>query len=214
MPYKRSYRKNRKNPRKKMQILRVPGTIMTDTAYVTLKWQEQSIESPAATTLRVDLIGNGLTDPTVGGSSGTPSGFTEWLGFFRNYEIVYSKVFVSITNFQDAPMRCSIQPKIIAGGSVVNAGEQRYNKQFTVGIPDNATSTRSMSSSMNTRKLFGRSVDDQNFLGTVSANPMASWFWVLAFEMIGPSPPQLNFSLLANISFRVKFSDRIFALDT
>lgn len=215
MPYKRGYKKNRRRKKQNPNYVRVPGTIMPDTAYVSLRYQEQLVHKPVEVDELISFYGNALFDPDLTAGSGQPAGFPQWMGFFFKYQVVYSKIQVTVTNFIDQPMRISVQPKFTTGGSTINSGEQRYNRQMTIGVPENAQSTRTMTNSMNTRKLFGSSVAEQSYEGTISTNPTTTWVWSIRASAIGiPLLQDLNYSLTVKILYRVKFSERRFALAT
>lgn len=219
MPRRRKYRRRRKKRHRKRstQILRVPGVIMPDSAIVTLKFNNNYVEAPGDDDQTFNLVGNGLFDPDLTKSAGRPGGFSQWLAFFEKYEVISSHCYIQITNFVNNPMRISLTPKLEPTFTgTISSQEQRYVKSMTVGIPNNSTSTRSLSSSMNTRKLYGRNTDSVNFLGSSTSNPANLWYWqfnALGMKTTSSPDTDLSYSFMTTISYRVKFSKRLYVID-
>lgn len=236
MPYKRKYVKKRRKPTKKKRkrpnrsrqsSISVPGVIMPDSAYATLKFQGQYVAEPTNPpdanphTFNMQWSGNSVYKPDVSftPSTGQPGGFDQWMKFFLRFEVIKSSIVLNVTNCKNAntvssPFRMNLTSHNTTNFfSFDNAAEQRYSKTITVGEDRNANSVRTMRATMSTRKAIGRTTADEDYQGSLSASPAIQWYWQAQCEGLAtPFPPLTNlaFAVVVNITYYVKFSKRQF----
>ncbi len=216
--YRKKYRKRKRKRRKRGSVIRVPGLIMCDTAYTTLRYSQNFIVIGVASVEHLTFAGNGLADPGLTHSSQQPGGFSQWMAFFERYEVISSKFSLKATNLISRPYCLTLTPKNINTSTGADSTiEQRYSRNKIVGNIANASSTRSMYNKMNTRKLVGRPVSSVNFTGSSTMNPTAEWYWKVVMDSIEPDPgggiPLVNTDIRVAITYYVKFSKRNYAID-
>jgi len=210
---KLKYRRRRKKRRRsKMSILKVPGLVMPDTAYVNMKATAVFVGLPLTFFQHWTFHGNDIHNPFGTHSAATPQGLSQWSNFFNKYQVMKSSIRCQFINLTTNEARIMITPTlqsaVLSGDDQV---ESRYTKNTILGRPQSSHAIKTIRSSMSTKKMFGRTIASVNYTAAVQFSPVALYYWQVQLDGVEtPNPPatDLNYSLSVSLFFRVKFWDR------
>lgn len=215
MPYKKRYRKRRRSKRKRRRnrsIMRVPGLLIPDTTYVTLKYQTSVTLNAGDNFQNFVFSGNGIFNPGLSVDNGVPAGFPEWMSFYNFYQVNSSSIKVLTTNLVNNEAKMLIIPKNVSGISTMGVSEEQpYSTTIILARPSSGKGSRTLRKSMSTRKIIGRSINDLSYVGGVASNPIDQWYWhvqYLGLELPDSPTTDLEFSQTVHIIYRIRLFDR------
>lgn len=166
------------------------------------------------------IHGNDVYDPDGTFGSGQPTGFDQWIAFYNNFLVHYSKATVEYVAYTDSasvvdpvqPVRCTLVPVTESSYSGVNFQEQPYARTKLV-LPGGqasgwgSTNKVVISNRMYTKKMLGVKdlLDDPNVKGTASASPNNLFYWLVYAEGTQAALAENASSITAFIRVRVTY---------
>jgi hypothetical protein len=140
----------------------------------------------SAATATILISGNNINNVTLTGPTASqPTSFKEWSQFYNSFEVISSKLKISIINadntqsFQLTAFPEPITTTILTNGE---AATQKFAQTRILGEA-NGIGSAVLNTNMHTLKLFGtRRSETAPFVGIFnSSGPQKEWFWNITF---------------------------------
>ncbi len=213
MPRKRSRRKRRVKHRRRRKrrtnqnslVFRgrgfIPQRFLTKQVYSQL----QQVDAVASNVLiQFSIINIRQIDPALGGEQ--PMGFDQMMELYTQYQVHGCKINIRFVNATaDAVMCCLFpHPSITTGWTLEQSLEQPLQKNIILSGKGGGKDVQTLSMYVSPKKLYGRKLLDNDFVGTVGTNPVQNMRWNLfVANMESSADIQLNYVI--RIVYYVKF---------
>ncbi len=191
------------------------GFASPDSVIVQLKLGTRGLQLPGAPNDRVTLKGNDVFAPDPAhGSSRQPIGYDQWATQYKKYEVLSSAISTRVVNISTTGVVnwCAYPSFDFTDITYGDAIAQRYSKSsFSDTIGSGQASSR-IYSKMGTYKLLGRPSGSLSFTALVTNSPTKTWDWV--FEFTNPETTNLQYDFQTNITYSVRFYERVAMRDS
>jgi len=181
--------------------------------YVKLKWSRSVVFNPTGNSSSYTLRANDLFDPDTLDGNSHPTGFTQWMSFYKNYCVLGSKIIVDVvnrgaTNPAHIFLYANNQPNLANNSNFYNNAGTML-KQLTPAGGSHSTTRMKMYNT--TKRVFGAPVvNNEVYWGTAFASPptIGRWYW----HLYALNPPHITTSENINLTIliRMKFYCRLF----
>lgn len=194
-----------------------PGLLEPDSTFVKLRYVQDlqaSVFTTGSTNVYDAFIGNSIYRPDeTAGSLVNANGLLYYKQAYTNYVVLGSKCRVTAcNNSTTAPRMFYLLPTtdVISSTSALQIIQsQPYVKRTMLGVASGAGNTKTLSSYMSTRKIFGKpgTTVSADLSGTGATSPAKLWNWFIFFHQNSTDttgPVWYN----VEITFYVKFYGR------
>jgi len=127
--------------------------------------------------------GNSIYDPDYTSTGGQPTSRDEWAAFYNYYRVRASKIrtsFVSLSNLASTSAMIAIIPSLSVPTTTISPltiVDQPYARYKIIGQGDGSNNATYLNNYMSTQKMFGRTIQDNDFVGLMSNLPLNEWYW-------------------------------------
>lgn len=156
--------------------------------------------------------GNDAYDPDVLTANQHPSGFTQWMAFYRNWVVLGSKITLFISNeglsTTDFYLFPSTNSSLSGSSLFLNNPNTIYKMLAPAG--SGRTMTK-ISMYRSTKRVFGNPiVNNDDFWGTstTSPQPTARWYWQIYAATKEASPAALELRVTVRIKYYIRFFNK------
>ncbi len=185
--------------------------IVADSTIVRLKYSDSLLNVTGSPTDRIIVNGNGMfiVDPNFG-SVRQPIGFDQYIELYQRFEVLSCTIHTKIQNMSAiSPLGVAVYPTFDIGEDVQFNDASAYPYAVTkyIGVVGSGAFQTTLSQTMSTRKLFGRTTASLNFTGTDASNPSQLWRWIYElFSLDGITNATYRFQY--NLTFTARFFNR------
>ncbi len=137
----------------------------------------------AAAEFNLEALGNSVFNPMP--SIGHPAmGFNEMILLYQNYNVLSCRCNITVSNVSQEPVMVTLIPHrenpFPTGFTAADLQANPYAKYFVCAPAGDGKATRSMTSFMASRKMFGQEwYQSQNHFGTTTSSPAIIWRWAI-----------------------------------
>lgn len=200
MPYNTNKKKNKKGKNKKGKykrrksfapyykskkwLLRMPS-MLPDSVLVPFKYVESfTFPSTMGTGSQVWSM-NSIFDPNVSGGGHQVLGYDQWNVFYSRYEVLASKIFLTLLPPDINPTRIALYPAL--GSTPASAGSTASEQPYAITKTINGSVTTKnyfLKNYMTIRKLEGRATTSVDFTSAFGASPVNERYWICVMDSL------------------------------